>query len=138
MQKAGYNLLELICKTQKPDGEITDGGLSLLKLPIWIALERATMKYKPRAYAGRIVLFRPIASDGYEYADDRGWTEVAEGGLEIHDIPGKHGTIFDQRNVPVGAEKLAACIRAALSSQTPSENFTSESEQVQFVYRVGG
>ena len=92
VQKAGYNLLELFYKTRKPDGENTDGGLLPLNVPVWITLERATEKYKPRAYPGRIVLFRPTGSDGYEYADDRGWTEVAEGGLEIHDIPGKHGT----------------------------------------------
>jgi thioesterase domain-containing protein len=47
-------------------------------------------------------------------ADDRGWTEVVEGGLEIHDIPGGHETIFERPHVELGAEKLAACIQAAL------------------------
>jgi hypothetical protein len=58
VQKAGYNLLELLYKTRKPDGENTDGGLLPLKLPVWITLERVTAKYKPRAYPGRIVFFR--------------------------------------------------------------------------------
>ena len=115
MQKARYNLLELLHKTRKPDGENGDGGPLPLELPVWITLERATAKYKPRAYPGRIVLFRAIVSDGHERADDRGWTEVAEGGLEIHDIPGKHTTIFEQRHAAVGAEKLAACIQSELS-----------------------
>jgi thioesterase domain-containing protein/acyl carrier protein len=126
VQKAGYNLLELLYKTRKPDGESTGGGPLPLKLPVWITLQRATVKYKPRAYPGRIVLFRPTASDGYEYADDRGWSEVAKGGLEIYDIPGKHGTIFEpifeQRHMPVVAEKLAACIQATFSNQTQSED----------------
>jgi amino acid adenylation domain-containing protein len=116
IQEAGYNLLELLYKTRKPRGEDTDGRLLPLKLPVAITLQRATTKYKPRAYPGRIVLFRPTASDGYEYADDRGWTEIAEGGLEIHDIAGKHLTIFEQRHMPAVAEKLGACIRAALEN----------------------
>jgi thioesterase domain-containing protein len=77
---------------------------------------RATAKYKPRAYPGRIVLFRTITpAPRYERADDLGWTEVAEGGLEIHYIPGNHTTMFERPHVQVGAEKLAACIQAALS-----------------------
>jgi hypothetical protein len=126
VQKAAYDLLELLYKTRNPGGENTDGVLLPLNVPFWITLHRAMNKYKPRAYSGRIVLFRPTGCDGYEYADDRGWTEVAEGGLEIHDIEGKHGTIFapifEQRRMPVTAEKLDACIRAALSSQAPAED----------------
>jgi thioesterase domain-containing protein len=115
VQKARYELLELLHKTRKPDGENADGGRLPLELPAWIALGRALVKYKPRAYPGRIVLFRAIVPDGHEIADDRGWTEVAEGGLEIHDIPAKHGTMFAQRHAAVGAEKLAAYIQAELS-----------------------
>jgi thioesterase domain-containing protein len=126
VQKAGYKLLELLYKTRKPGGQSTDGGRLPFKLPVWITLQRATTKYRPRTYPGRIVLFRPTGSDGYEYAHDRGWSEVARGGLEIHDIPGKHGTIFEpifeQRHMPVVAEKLAACIRATFSNQVPSED----------------
>src|SRR5258708_918156 len=55
LQKAGYNLLELLYRTRKPDGENTAGGLSPLKLRVWITLQRATKKYRPRAYPGRIV-----------------------------------------------------------------------------------
>jgi hypothetical protein len=72
-----------------------------------ITLGRASVKYKPRAYPGRIVLFRAILPDGHEYADDRGWTEVAEGGLEIHDIPGKHGTMCCAANTVYNAKTVA-------------------------------
>ena len=115
VQKARYKILELLHKTRKPDGENANGGPLPLELPVWITLGRAAAKYKPRAYPGRIVLFRATVPDGHEFADDRGWTEVAEGGLEIHDIPGKHGTMFEQRHAAVGAEKLAAYIQAKLS-----------------------
>ena len=114
VQKAGYALLHLLHKARNPGGGNTDDALLRLNVPVWITLGNATKKYRPRAYSGRIVLFRRIGFDGYEYADDRGWTEVAEGDLEIHDIAGKHG---EQRQMPVLAEKLDACIRAALRQQ---------------------
>jgi len=113
LRKAIYDLIEWLYKTRKPD----DGGLVPLKLPVWIILQRAQSEYKPRIYPGRIVLFRAAVSDGYEWADDLGWTEVAEGGVEIYAIPGKHGTIFEKRHVPVAAKKLDACIQAALNSR---------------------
>jgi amino acid adenylation domain-containing protein len=115
VQEVTCNLLELLHKTRKPDGENAYGGLWPLEMPVRITLRRATAKYRPRGYPGRIVLLRAIAPDGHECADDRGWTEVAEGGLEIHDIPGKHTTIFERPHVQAGAERLAACIQAALS-----------------------
>ena len=118
-QRAGYTLLDLLYKTWNPGGENSEGALLPLNVPVWITLGNATKRYKPRAYSGRIVLFRRTGFDGYEDADDRGWTQVAEGGLEIHDIAGKHG---EQRQMPVLAEKLDACIQAALSSKAPSED----------------
>jgi hypothetical protein len=119
VQKAGYTLLDLLYKTRNPGGENTHGALLPLKVPVWITLGNATKKYKPRAYSGRIVLFRRTGFDGYEYADDCGWTELAEGDLEIHEIAGKHG---EQRQMPVLAEKLDACFRTALRSKAPSEH----------------
>jgi thioesterase domain-containing protein len=126
VQEAGYNLLELLYKTRKPNGENNDGDRFPFKVPVWIALKRAAEKYRPRAYPGRIVLFCPTASDGYEYSYDRGWNEVAQDGLEIHNIAGKHGTIFDPHHMPAVAEKLDAYIRAALSSQARSEDLPVE------------
>jgi hypothetical protein len=75
-------------------------------------LERAQSKYKPRSYPGRIVLFCPVDPDP-ESAADRGWSRIAKGGLEIHEIPGDHYTVFASEHVPVLAEKLSACLRAA-------------------------
>jgi hypothetical protein len=95
--KAGSNILQPLHKTRKLDGDNADGGLLPLALSVSDTLHRARAKYKPRAYPGRIVLFRAIAPDPrHELADDLGWTEVAEGGLEIHDIPGNHTTIFER------------------------------------------
>jgi thioesterase domain-containing protein len=113
--KAGSNILQPLHKTRKLDGDNADGGLLPLALSVSDTLHRARAKYKPRAYPGRIVLFRAIAPDPrHELADDLGWTAVAEGGLEIHYIPGNHTTMFERPHVQAGAEKLAACIQAVL------------------------
>ncbi len=117
LQKAGYDLKELLYRMQKPDKENTNGGPLPLKMPVWLMLHRAQSAYKPHAYPGRIVLFRAITSDGRQRADDRGWTGIAEGGLEIHDMPSKHGTLFDPRYMAAFAEKLDACIRRARTSE---------------------
>jgi thioesterase domain-containing protein len=75
-------------------------------------LERAQSKYKPRSYPGRIVLLCPVNPNSESVAD-RGWSQIAKGGLEIHEIPGEHGTVFESVHVPVLAEKLSVCLRAA-------------------------
>jgi thioesterase domain-containing protein/acyl carrier protein len=71
--------------------------------------------YQPRAYPGRVTLFRAEdPDDGYAHSADYGWTKFAESGIEIHNVPGGHEAIFSPPNVRVLAEKLDACIRAAL------------------------
>jgi amino acid adenylation domain-containing protein len=65
---------------------------------------------KSHTYPGRIVLFRTTVYDGFEWTRDRGWTEIAGDGLEIHDIPCRHGQMVEKRHVPAAAEKLDACI----------------------------
>jgi amino acid adenylation domain-containing protein len=117
LEKARYDLKELLYKARKPDTEKNDGDRLPLKLPVWIMLQRVTSQYHLRTYPGRIDLFRTTVYDGFEWNDDRGWTEIAGGGLQIHDIPCRHGAMVEERHVPVAAEKLDACIRAALISQ---------------------
>ena len=119
MQKVRYTLFDLLYKARNPFSGSIDSALLPLKVPVWIALEHATKNYKPRAYSGRIALFCWTGFSGYESADDRGWSEVAEGGLEIHEIAGKH---CEQGQMMVVAEKLDACIQAALGSKAHSED----------------
>jgi amino acid adenylation domain-containing protein len=88
--------------------------------PLGRMLLRAQSKYLPRAYRGRIILFRAPAPEDDPSADDRGWAKFAEGGVEIHDIRGEHLTVFEPQHVPTLAKKLDACIRAAISSQVTS------------------
>jgi amino acid adenylation domain-containing protein len=89
-------------------------------LHVQMANERAVAAYKPHVYPGRITLFRAEnPDDGGRYAADHGWTEFAKGGIEMHDIPGTHSTIFARANIRPLAEKLDACIRAALAENIP-------------------
>jgi acyl-CoA synthetase (AMP-forming)/AMP-acid ligase II len=68
--------------------------------------KRALFAYKLNPYPGRVTLFRAKdPNDGYEYAADNGWSALAKGGVEIHNIPGEHEEIFAQPNVRELAKK---------------------------------
>jgi long-chain acyl-CoA synthetase len=72
-------------------------------------------RYRPRRYAGTIVLFRAtdreIPTD-YRLHPDLGWRRLARGKLDIHDVPGAHLDILDDRRAPI----VAAALRPYLSS----------------------
>ncbi|MBV9276531.1 MAG: amino acid adenylation domain-containing protein [Verrucomicrobia bacterium] len=73
---------------------------------------QAADAYQPRTYAGKLILFRARdPDDGYEHARDRGWGEFAQGGLEIHDVPGHHGSIFEEPHVETLAQKLQTYLK---------------------------
>lgn len=68
---------------------------------------RATRDYRPRPYGGRVVLFRAeIGLSGRVSDPDLGWRELAQGGLETHDVPGGHSTMFLEPGVEMLGEKL--------------------------------
>jgi aspartate racemase len=74
---------------------------------------RAMQDYRPRPFAGRITLFKAMtASDKVEWPDDYGWTDLAQGGLDIIPVPGQHLTLFDDGNVESLAAALADRLRA--------------------------
>jgi len=75
-------------------------------------LDRAQSGYQPRSYPGKLTLILPEEGiEGYEFLPDRGWANLAERGIEIHHIPGKHGLMFKDPSVDVLAEKLETCLR---------------------------
>jgi thioesterase domain-containing protein/acyl carrier protein len=86
------------------------------QLHVLLSLERALDGYKPRAYPGRITLFRATTPGEYfcytaDYISDFGWTKLAAGGLEIHQIPGDHTSMFGESNIGMTAEKLRGLLR---------------------------
>jgi len=83
---------------------------------IRLAHARMLISYRPRPYNGRVTLFRAKNPTGnYEFPPDLGWTDLSKGGIEIHDIPGSHESMFRDPSVYVVAQKLDCCIRAVLA-----------------------
>jgi amino acid adenylation domain-containing protein len=71
----------------------------------------AELKYRPRVYPGRVVLFR-ASEKALRGLDDpqAGWRSFAAGGIEIYEIDGDHGNILNEPQV----KQLAAQVRARL------------------------
>src|SRR5258708_3913148 len=98
--------------------DVDAGGVpdEFRQLHVVLSLERARGAYKPRAYPGRINLFRAKTPGEYfcytgDYIGDFGWTKLAGGGLEIHQIPGDHVSMFGESNIGMTAEKLRSLLR---------------------------
>jgi aspartate racemase len=74
----------------------------------------ASVRYRPGIYPGRITIFR--AQDepralGADYSDPYlGWGPLASGGVEVHEVPGAHVTLFDETNARAVAMALSACL----------------------------
>jgi aspartate racemase len=60
-------------------------------------------------YPDRVTLFRAIENMGF-IDPDLGWSELAPGGLEIHDVPGDAFNMLEEPHIQVLAEKLKDCI----------------------------
>jgi oxalate---CoA ligase len=81
-----------------------------------LMIHRGALKqYRPAPYPGRIILFRASERGIFEQSDPQmGWGQLANGGLEIQEIPGNHVTIFHKENTRVLAQKLRSCIDGVL------------------------
>jgi thioesterase domain-containing protein len=72
---------------------------------------RASRNYVLHRYPGRVTLFK--ASDdlsGNLLDATLGWSDWAEGGVDVQVVPGNHATMVYKPNVETLADKLAACI----------------------------
>lgn len=77
------------------------------------ACDQAAKQYIARSYLGEITLFhaeeRSLSSENpYET-----WKTLALGGLEVHEVPGGHGSVINEPAVTFLAEKLKACLERA-------------------------
>jgi amino acid adenylation domain-containing protein len=82
----------------------------------------AVMKYEPRNYPGRINLFRAeqrLAATPTDPTD--GWGALAAGGVALHVMPGDHFTMISMPHARAVAERLGACIEAALAAAGATE-----------------
>ena len=62
-----------------------------------------------QVYPDRVTLFRAIENIGL-MDPDLGWSELAPGGLEIHDVPGDTFSMLEEPQVQGLAQKLRDCI----------------------------
>jgi amino acid adenylation domain-containing protein len=90
--------------------------VDLLSMPRPLKMVReacaaAERNYSPRAYPGKIVLFR-ASEKALRGLDDPqgGWSQYAAAGLEIHEVDADHGNILNEPQV----QHLSAAIRAAM------------------------
>jgi amino acid adenylation domain-containing protein len=91
----------------------------LVDLRVRMAHCRASLLYKPRPYGGKITLFRTLDQPiDFEVQADLGWSTVALGGVEVHDVPGSHTTLFsDESIVRILAREVGECIKSSLASK---------------------
>lgn len=74
----------------------------------------AAKQYVPQVHPGRVTLFRAAEQPSGVYPDPTlGWGRLAAGGLEVHDVPGDHGTVVREPNLRFLAEVLKSCIARA-------------------------
>lgn len=79
---------------------------------------RAGQRYVPQVYPGNVTLFRATLQPlGIIPDATLGWENLVGGELEIHEVPGHHGSIVAEPYVAVLAEKLKFCIEKAESKE---------------------
>jgi thioesterase domain-containing protein len=89
-------------------------------------------QYSPKPYPGRLTFFKPngVASIRYRLpAPELAWGTLAEGGVEICEVPGRHQSMMLGRNARVLATELLACLdggaagdRAAVAQTPPARD----------------
>jgi thioesterase domain-containing protein len=63
--------------------------------------------YVPRSAPVQAMLFKALDSSGAEARDDgMGWKELAQGGVEVHHVPGSHYSLLREPNTQFIASRL--------------------------------
>jgi thioesterase domain-containing protein len=92
-------------------------------------LANAAALYQVRPYHGRATLFALTARDGMsdslfdpelgQIDPYLGWTPIARGGVDLHEVPGEHVSVFHEPYVSILGDKLRECLVAAQSRVQP-------------------
>lgn len=108
--RLGSGLMQLACRVYRGLGQPLPSPLRIFR--VREGLQQALDSYVIQPYSGRITLFRAGEQPaGTDY--DLGLGEFAEGGLEIHEVPGGHHTLTREPHVWVLAERLRICLAEA-------------------------
>jgi len=79
-------------------------------------------RYRPEPYDGAVLLLHRSARYWLSARVRRVWVNLLRGPLEIHEIEGDHGDMFDQPQVVIAAEKLRARLR--MDGQPPDNSLS--------------
>jgi thioesterase domain-containing protein len=75
---------------------------------------QALRAYEPKAYAGRVTLFRARTRPLFRlHGRDLGWSAFATNGLDVVQIPGNHITMLQSPHVQVLAKRLMEKLQQA-------------------------
>jgi thioesterase domain-containing protein/acyl carrier protein len=74
---------------------------------LWKWNIKALLAYQPEHYDGRVTYFRAAERRERQVRfPEIPWTEISDGGIEIHVVPGDHYSIFEPPHVDVLAAKM--------------------------------
>ncbi len=91
--------------------EVRDGPAAGVFRPQRGSMQDLLARYRPRAYGGRAVLFRPVREPlGCQRDRGMGWEGLVTGGLEIVEVPGYHRTLVFRPWNYVLAARLRKCL----------------------------
>jgi len=80
-----------------------------------LGIQYAADNYVPvdKIHRGKITLFW-AKDEEVDFEDNRlGWQKLAAGGLEVHAVPGTHGSMREEPNVAVLVAELRSCLESA-------------------------
>ena len=89
---------------------------------LWDVNEHAALAYEPRTYAGRIVQFRPAWQYARYRKAEQSWADLAQGGIDVHELPVHPGEMLDEPLVQRLATELEALTRAAIGTAKATES----------------
>lgn len=90
-------------------------------------ISKAGEKYLPVSFPGKLTLFRASNQPlGIQPDPTLGWEPFVSGELEIHEVPGHHGSIVAEPYVKVLAEKLAECIQRSIPEKSDGSDRDSD------------
>jgi thioesterase domain-containing protein len=81
-------------------------------------IDVASRSYRPGTYSGEVTLFRADKQPSGIYPDPTlGWGKLVTGRLDVHEVPGTHGTLVVEPRVRFLVEKLEPYLERVESSE---------------------
>jgi phthiocerol/phenolphthiocerol synthesis type-I polyketide synthase E len=78
---------------------------------LWENNDRAALDYKPKKYPGKITFFKPKKEYALNTGSGMDWKDIAQDGVEIHELPVYPAAMLVEPFVPMLATKLTDCIK---------------------------